>query len=94
MPRRAGRRDTNDAGLVALARLLGFHMVKAPPLDYWACLRGKWGVVEIKRPDKKGWKSEFTPYQHRFIADCRLFGSTWSVWRTPEDVLKASREWS
>lgn len=89
--RYAARRDSNEAELVGLARMMGWHMVKAGPLDYWAERRGHWHLIEIKRPDKRGHKDEYTPAQLRFFERCRLYGSPWLVWRDSNDVLEASK---
>ena len=89
--RLAARRDSNEIEIVALARMLGAHMVKAGPLDYLACIRGKWSLVEIKRPERKGHKNEYTDAQLRFFSQCRMNGSPWLIWRTQDDVLAYAR---
>jgi hypothetical protein len=88
---RAQRRDANEADLISLARMLGAHCVKSPPLDYWVCHRNAWHVVEIKRPEREGRKTEYTDAQARFFTQCRMYGSPWNVWRTQEDVLEFIR---
>lgn len=88
MRRHAARRDTNEPELVAFARSLGVLMERYPPLDWWAWWRGKWTPVEIKRPDKEGWKGEYTPAQVVFLSRCKERGATVETWRREADVLK------
>ena len=89
--RRAARRDANEVQLVLLARMLGAHMVKEGPLDYWCEKDGNWTPVEIKVPSKKDKKGEFTDAQLSFFARCKMYGSPWWVWRTDDDVFRDLR---
>lgn len=86
--RYAKRRDDNESPLIALATAIGALMVQAPPLDYWCFYRGHWIPVEVKRPDKKGWKSEFTPAQILFLLRCKEREAVTWTWRTESDVLR------
>lgn len=88
MTRYAKRRDTNEPELVKFARELGVLLECHPPLDWWAWWRGQWTPVEIKRPDKEGWKSEYTDAQVLFLARCKERGARVETWRTEADVLR------
>lgn len=90
--RYAARRDSNETELVGLARMMGWHMVKAPPLDYLGCFKEKWHLIEIKRPEVKGRKREFTPAQLSFFERCKQYGSPWLTWRDADDVMESTRE--
>ncbi len=86
--RRAARRDNNDSELAMLAAGLGVWLTRTDwPTDYLCFFRGLWDLIEIKRPDKEGWKSEFTPAQISFRAEAARRGARLVVWRTREDVL-------
>ena len=83
-----GRRDDNELELVTLARQLGGQWILQGPLDGWLLHRGLWVPVEIKRPERDGLKSEYTPAQRRFFTFCRDNGGRWVVWRTRADVMR------
>lgn len=88
--RYAARRDNNDATLAKLARDLGATLIQAPPLDYWCGFRERWlAVVEIKRPDKEGWKNEYTPDQIKTLILLKERGLPVWTWRVENDVLKS-----
>lgn len=86
--RRAARRDDNDHELVQLARKLGAEWYSDGPLDGWIFHSGRWLPIEIKRPDKEGWQSEFTPKQQQVIASMRIARAPFEVWRNANDVLR------
>lgn len=87
--KRYGRRDKNEPELILLAESLGGWMIKTDHPSDWLCwFREDWDVVEIKRPDKEGWKSEYTPAQLTFRAEAARRGARLVTWRTSEDVLK------
>ena len=85
---RAQRRDANEMQLVEMARRCGFQMVMAPPLDWWAQLRGKWAPVEIKSG-----KNGYTPAQVIFLKDCETRGAPVHTWRGVDDVILAANSW-
>jgi hypothetical protein len=87
-PAHVDPRDANEAALIALAERLGAHWCKAPPLDGWVFVRGRWMPVEIKRPEREGQVWEYTPAQRKFFSWCRNRGATWWLWRTDADVLR------
>src|ERR1700733_7852522 len=80
-------RDGNEDPLVELAEKLGAHVFMSGPLDFWCWARGKWFVIEIKKPEREGQKSEFTPLQKRFFTWCEQHGAQYHVWRTDSDVI-------
>ena len=81
-------RDSNEDPLIALAERLGAHIFMTGPLDFWCWIRGRWLVVEIKRPDREGEKREFTRLQTKFFKWCEQHGAQYHVWRTDVDVMK------
>lgn len=87
-PRHADPRDANEVKLLRIAEQLGAHWIKAPPLDGWIFVRGRYMPVEIKRPEREGHIWEYTPQQRRFFTWCQLRGATWFVWRTEADVIR------
>jgi hypothetical protein len=88
MPRYNARRDDNDSDLAILASGLGAWLTRTNwPTDYLCWFRDRWDLVEIKRPDKEGWASEYTPKQLTFRADAQRRGARLIVWRTRADVL-------
>lgn len=67
--RRAARQDLNQPELVLALRKIGakvYHLGK--PLDLLVGYRQRNILMEIKRPDKEGWSTEFTKEQKDFIA--------------------------
>lgn len=87
--RRAARRDNNDSELAMLAAQLGAWLIHTDwPTDYLVWFRDRWDLVEIKRPDKEGWASEYTPKQLTFRAEAQRRGARLITWRTPDDVMR------
>lgn len=88
--RRAAKRDLNEASLLETAAILGAHCVVAGPLDLWVSLTtgAKYYPCEIKRPERKGKKNEYTKAQLKFFAELKAFGRPWLIWRSTEDILK------
>lgn len=84
MPKYAAKRDGNEFDLVTAARQIGVHMVKAPPLDWWACFRGRWVPVEIKNPDGR---NRYTDEQKLFLLHCRERQAPVWTWRTVDDIV-------
>jgi hypothetical protein len=83
------RQDSNDDDLVNAARDMGCIAIKFPPLDYWIWWTGlstHWVPMDVKDPKKKGWASEFTTAQQRFIQQCNELGARFEIWRTLDDV--------
>lgn len=87
-PKYANPRDANEQALLELAARLGAHWHEGPPLDGWAWVRGRWAVVEIKRPEREGLAYEYTAGQRRFLTWCTNRGIPWWIWRTENDVLR------
>lgn len=86
--RYAARRDANEGELVKVARQLGVYMVKAPPLDYWACLCSTWKCIEIKAR-----KGKYTPAQILFLAECVRNSAPQLTWRSVDDVIESVNLW-
>lgn len=66
--RRAARQDLNQPELVLALRKIGakvYHIGK--PLDLLVGYRNRNILMEIKRPGKEGWETEFTKAQKDFI---------------------------
>jgi hypothetical protein len=87
-PRYAARRDNNHGPLVAIAQAIGGLWLPDGPFDGWLSWRGVWHLVEIKRPDKEGWKNEYTEDQVRMLIRLRERGIEPTIWRTEFDVYK------
>lgn len=84
LPRYAQKRDANEPELIQLARAIGAHMVKLPPLDWWCGFRGRWVPVEIKTE-----KGDYTDAQVIFLADCKARGLPVWTWRDELSVYAA-----
>jgi hypothetical protein len=85
--RRFTRRDRNEPELVTLATALGVWLIPTNwPTDFLAWFRDRWDLVEIKRPDKEGWASEYTPKQKAFREKAQQIGARLITWRTDDDV--------
>lgn len=70
--RYALRKDANQADVVEALRAIGASVKPLhQPLDLLVGYRGKTYLIEVKRPDKKGWRSEKTKEQINFIATWR-----------------------
>jgi hypothetical protein len=66
--RYALRKDLNQTDVVQALRDIGAEVrVLHKPLDLLVGYRGLNFLLEVKRPDKKGWKSERTPEQIKFM---------------------------
>lgn len=81
------RQDGNQGPLVRLAEGIGAHLERCGPLDWWCYWRGVWVPVEIKRPERRGHKDEYTKEQILFLARCKERGAPVWTWRTAADVL-------
>ena len=81
--RRAARRDTNEAELVAIAKAFGALWLPMPPLDGWILYRGVWYPVEIKYG-----RNGYTKLQKGFLAECVARRAPVFTWRTPKDVFE------
>lgn len=65
--RRALRKDLNQKDVVRALEDIGASVhALHQPLDLLVGFRGVTLLVEVKRPDKKGWKSEYTKAQIKF----------------------------
>lgn len=84
--RRAARRDNNESELVQLAEQLGATWIEGAPFDGWLFWRGQFHLCEVKRAEKAGWSSEFTPAQLRLIQKLKSRQIPWHVLRTEDDV--------
>lgn len=83
--------DRNEPELVAAAQRLGLAWWQGPPLDGWILSRGLWlAPVEIKVPERKGHKHEYTPSQLNFIRWCKEQRAPFFTWRTVDDVMKTA----
>jgi hypothetical protein len=83
---RRQRRDNNESELVQLAEQLGATWIQAPPFDGFLFWRGRWHLCEVKRAEKEGWSSEFTPAQLLLIQKLKSRQVPWHVLRTEDDV--------
>lgn len=84
--RYAARRDANDGDLCAFAERLGWYMYRTKlPDDYLAGFRGRWYVVGIKTA-----KGTPTAAQIKFQREASERALPVLIWRTQDDVLKAS----
>ena len=64
----AVRKDSNQKDVVDELRKIGATVrVLHQPLDLLVGYRGKNLLLEVKRPEKRGWKSERTPEQVKFM---------------------------
>jgi len=65
--RHALRKDLNQRDVVKALEDIGASVKPLhQPLDLLIGFRGHTYLFEVKRPDKKGWKSEYTPQQIKF----------------------------
>lgn len=81
------RRDRNEPELAKLATALGVWLIPTNwPTDFLAWFRDRWDLVEIKRPDKAGWASEYTSKQKAFREKAEQVGARLVTWRTDADV--------
>ena len=85
--RYAARRDTNESGLLTFVEPLNGLWLPSGPLDGWLWNRRCWNLCEIKRPDKEGWKREFTDEQKRLIILLNERQAPYHVLRTEADML-------
>lgn len=86
--RYAARRDNNEPALLSVVEPLGGFWLAAGPMDGWLWDRRAWHLCEIKRPDKEGWKDEFTADQKRLIIRLNERHVPYNILRTENDVLK------
>jgi hypothetical protein len=83
--RRAGRRDSAEPELIALAKGIGALCWQLQePVDWLIGWRGQWIPCEVKTG-----KGTFTEQQVRFSIAAKERGLIVWVWRTPEDVLSS-----
>jgi len=87
MSRRYGRRDANEAAILSGVDALGGLWLPGPPFDGWLWNRSAWHLCEVKRPDKEGWRDEFTDEQRRLILRLNERRIPFHVLRTESDVL-------
>ena len=82
--RRAAKIDANDMALTVYARSLGWHIEHIGlPVDKAGCIYGMFWMIEIKQPERKGRKDEFTSVQKRYMRDC---GGKVLVWYSERDI--------
>lgn len=86
--RYAARRDANEPELIQLAEGLGAFCIQEGPFDWWVWWRGRWSLVEVKRPQRKGHRNEYTKAQRALMADLQERAIPLWVWRTRADVLR------
>jgi len=84
---RHGRRDSNEAAILAGVDALGGLWLPGPPFDGWLWNRRAWHLCEVKDPRKQGWKSEFTDEQVRLRIRLNERQAPHYVLRTETDVL-------
>jgi hypothetical protein len=84
---RHGRRDSNESAILASVEPLGGFWLPTAPLDGWLWDRRAWHLCEVKRPDKEGWRSEFTDGQRRLVIRLNEHHVPYRVLRTEADVL-------
>lgn len=81
------KRDAAESALLKVAAQLKLLWVEAGPLDGWTwTLFHGWVPVEIKSKDGR-----LTDGQREFIAQCQQTGRPCFVWRTTEDIIRATR---
>ena len=61
------------------------------PADWLGLYLDGWHVIEIKNPDKLGYKYEFTKDQKEFNEAVKNRGGKVLIWRTDADVFRDSR---
>lgn len=86
--RRAARRDSNEAAILTCVAPLNGLWIPSGPLDGWLWNRRCWNLCEIKRPDKQGWKNEFTDAQKNLVILLNERGVPFNTLRTETDVLR------
>lgn len=84
---RHGRRDSNEPALLRSVEPLGGFWLPTGPFDGWLWNRHTWNLCEVKRPDKEGWRSEFTDEQKLLIVRLNERRVPFHVLRTEADVL-------
>lgn len=89
IPRRAQRRDANEASLVNDLKRIGVLWKQGPPLDGWAGYRGRWLPVEIKDPAKPLSARRLTDLEAEFFHDCSAYQLPAVLAHTAEDVIRA-----
>ena len=66
--RRASRTDSNQRELVEALKKIGAKCIFiGKPVDLLVGYRGKNLLLEVKRPDKREWKSALTQEQKNFV---------------------------
>lgn len=86
--RRAARRDSNESTILTCVEPLNGLWIPDGPFDGWLWNRRCWNLCEVKRPDKEGWKDEFTGEQKKLIVRLKERGIPWHALRTEDDVLR------
>lgn len=82
------RKDGNEPELFEFAKVCGAVIQQRGPFDGWVYWRGKWTLVEVKLPRRKGHKNEYTPAQNALLAEYKDRGIAVWTWRTRDDVLR------
>lgn len=85
--RYAKRRDNNEATILTSVEPLNGLWLPGGPLDGWLWNRRCWNLCEVKRPDKEGWKDEFTDEQRLLIIRLNERQAPFYVLRTEDDVM-------
>lgn len=83
-----GRRDSNEKDILRFVEGLGGLWLPSGPLDGWLWDRNHWHLCEVKRPDKQGWKDEFTQEQKLLMVRLNARRARFHVLRTEDDVLE------
>lgn len=91
IPRRAQRRDANEADLVDALRKAGMLWVPGHsiPVDGFVGWRGRWQPVEVKDPRQPLSKRALTEREAHFLRDCQAYQLPFILAHTAEDVLRA-----
>lgn len=83
-----GRRDNNESTILTCVEPLNGFWLPTGPLDGFLWNRSTWNLCEVKRPDKEGWKDEFTKEQKKLIIKLNERRVPFHILRTEADVLK------
>lgn len=84
------RRDSNEREIVDALRKIGGVWYQHMPVDGLVGIpsAGVWFPAEIKRPEMKSRKREFTDAQIEFFADRATDRLPFAVWRDIGDMLE------
>lgn len=75
-----------DHPFVRIAQSYGALWVPSGPLDGWISWKGFWMPVRIIDTAAR---SDFTPSQDVFVADCRGCAAPFLTWRSEADVISS-----